>query len=134
MTKIIMLMQIEAETLMEMRCHAYCCVVLFLDNYPPTFPNGCTDNVEVFASKLGQQTAVNWSSPAVSDNSGKGVTLQSDIPSGSSFLPGVTSVTYTVTDVSGNTRSCRFTVTVTSKLRSNVGYCAVSQNCIRTGQ
>ena len=106
----------------------YGCFVSFSDNNPPTFPDGCTDNLEVFASRLGQPTIVNWSPPAVSDNSGKAVTLQSSIPPGSIFSLGVTTVTYTATDIGGNTRSCRFTVTVTSKLQSRAVYCVISEN------
>jgi len=54
-----------------------------------------------------------WSAPTVTDNCTGPVIAQTAGPvSGSAFPLGVTTVTYTATDGSGNTSTCSFTVTV----------------------
>ncbi|HLG15598.1 MAG TPA: HYR domain-containing protein [Blastocatellia bacterium] len=63
----------------------------------PTAPNLC-------------EAVVNYTVMA-SDNC-PGVTVASNPPSGSAFPKGTTTVTATATDVSGNQKSCSFTVTV----------------------
>ncbi|XP_070200226.1 uncharacterized protein [Littorina saxatilis] len=85
-----------------------------LDSEPPSFQDGCPDNVEVFAARIGEETTADWTEPAVSDNSGETIVPTSDVTSGSSFPVGVTYVTYTASDSSNNSRSCRFPVTVTT--------------------
>ena len=55
---------------------------------------------------------IEWQDPVVSDNSNQDVTLGSNIPSGSVLSVGIHNVTYTATDIYGNTASCSFTVTV----------------------
>ncbi len=54
---------------------------------------------------------VNYPAPVASDNC-PGVTVVCNPPAGSCFPSGVTTVTCTATDGSGNTASCPFTVTV----------------------
>ena len=54
---------------------------------------------------------VTYPAPMVSDNCGVGAPICSP-PSGSTFQEGTTTVTCTVTDSSGNTASCSFTITV----------------------
>jgi len=54
---------------------------------------------------------VNFPAPVASDNC-PGVTVSCVPPSGSCLPPGVTTVTCTATDASGNTATCSFTVTV----------------------
>ncbi|KAK7448538.1 hypothetical protein BaRGS_00040086 [Batillaria attramentaria] len=78
----------------------------------PVFPNGCPSNILEFAARLGESTRVNWADPEVEDNSGSPVQLVSDAKSEQEFPLGVTTVTYTATDPSGNKGSCNFTVTV----------------------
>lgn len=56
--------------------------------------------------------AVTWSAPVFSDNC-PGLTVVSSHNSGDLFPSGVTAVTYTVTDASGNIASCSFNITVT---------------------
>lgn len=57
-------------------------------------------------------TAATWTSPSVSDNC-PGVGVPSCTPvSGSVFQKGVTTVSCSVSDASGNSRTCTFTVTV----------------------
>ncbi|NRA75536.1 MAG: HYR domain-containing protein [Planctomycetes bacterium] len=55
--------------------------------------------------------AASWTEPTASDNC-PAMTLTSDHSSGDSFLVGMTIVTYTATDSSGNTAAGFFTVTV----------------------
>ena len=81
------------------------------------FDNGCPGNVDVYAARLGQQTLVNWASPAVSDNSGDVIQPTSDVSSGSAFPLGTTVVTYEAVDASGNRNTCYTNVTVTGNTR-----------------
>ncbi|KAK7466020.1 hypothetical protein BaRGS_00037421, partial [Batillaria attramentaria] len=83
------------------------------DVEPPVFVRGCPSNIQVYASPLPYDTMVNWTVPEVTDNSGLAIQLTSDVKPGASFPAGVTSVTYTATDVSGNNSTCQFNVTVT---------------------
>ena len=56
------------------------------------------------------------------DNCGGSTLAQTaGLPSGGAFPKGVTTNTFVVTDASGNTASCTFTVTVTSTLAVNAG-------------
>ena len=55
--------------------------------------------------------SVSWTQPSVADNCGL-VNLGSDVQSGASFPVGTTAVTYTATDLTGNTALATFTVTV----------------------
>lgn len=55
---------------------------------------------------------VTWDEPIATDNCGI-ASLETTHPSGSFFSTGLTIVTYTATDVSGNTRTAMFTVVVT---------------------
>ncbi|XP_076451135.1 uncharacterized protein LOC143287013 [Babylonia areolata] len=85
------------------------------DTELPQFVNNpCHSNLNVFSPRLGQPAIVTFSNPDVTDNSGSPLNLTSDVTSGSSFPVGVTPVTFTVTDVAGNSVTCVFTVTVTS--------------------
>ena len=58
---------------------------------------------------------VTWTVPTATDNSGEAVTLTSDYSPGDVFLLGNTTVTYTATDVYGNTGTYSFNVEVTGK-------------------
>ncbi|HIC24072.1 MAG TPA: HYR domain-containing protein, partial [Planctomycetes bacterium] len=63
-------------------------------------------------NEIGSCSAVhNWTEPTASDNC-PSVTLTADHSSGDSFLVGMTTVTYTAIDNSGNSVSSSFTVTV----------------------
>ncbi|KAK7475613.1 hypothetical protein BaRGS_00033162, partial [Batillaria attramentaria] len=83
------------------------------DVEPPVFVE-CPENFEVYGSRLGEETQASWALPRVTDNSGKHVQLTSNHNPGETFPTGVTRVTYTATDVSGNVKLCQFSVTVTS--------------------
>ena len=61
----------------------------------------------------GMDTAVvNYTAPVGTDNCTATTTQTAGLPSGSTFPIGITTNTFTVTDGSGNTTSCSFTVTV----------------------
>ncbi|XP_076471616.1 uncharacterized protein LOC143301299 [Babylonia areolata] len=88
------------------------------DVKPPEFPNGCPEDVYIYAASVGQDTQVTWSDPQVTDNSGPSnpVQLSCSPPPGSVFPIGVTSVKYNATDTAGNTKTCSFSVTVSTLL------------------
>lgn len=86
-----------------------------LDNTAPVLSN-CPSDQTVFASQNAQFAVATWSAPTASDNSGDFVSINSDFSSGSQFPVGVTTVTYTATDSSGNTDTCQFTVSVIGQL------------------
>ena len=67
----------------------------------------------------GMPTAVaSWQQPSATDNSGEPVTISSNFNSGDTFPIGITTVTYTATDTSGNEESATFTITVSGKILS----------------
>ena len=80
------------------------------DNEAPTMT--CPTDVTVNTAPGTCEAVATWSAPTVTDNCDSSLMATSDIASGSTFLPGTTVVTYTVTDVAGNTTTCSFEVTV----------------------
>jgi hypothetical protein len=90
--------------------------IQFRDQTAPVI-TGCPANITV-STGVGNtdcQVAVNWTPPTGSDNCSPilGATvLTSTHTPGQLFFAGVTTVTYTATDVAGNTATCSFTVTV----------------------
>ena len=68
----------------------------------------CPTSVNIAEFDLVQQTAiVTWLEPVASDNCGL-PTISSNFNSGDSFPAGVTSISYTAIDASGNTANCEF--------------------------
>lgn len=82
--------------------------VTVLDEVPPSIT--CPANI-VRSADAGACSAIAEFTVTGEDNCGS-VTITSNPPSGSSFPVGVTTVTATATDASGNTATCSFTVTV----------------------
>jgi hypothetical protein len=80
------------------------------DNELPVI-NNCPGNIVKNTDPGVCAAVVTWTAPTASDNC-PGVTLTSTHNSGASFNKGVTTVVYTATDMSGNTTTCSFTVTV----------------------
>lgn len=80
------------------------------DNQAPIITN-CPNDILVNSASGQCDTQVTWTAPGFSDNCGATMTV--NIPSGSIFPIGTTSVVYTATDGSGNYTLCSFTVTVT---------------------
>ncbi len=73
----------------------------------------CPDNVELMASANCSAVAT-WNPPIVSDNctAVPDLSISGSAASGDQFITGVTTIVYEVTDISGNTTTCSFTVTV----------------------
>ena len=83
--------------------------VIVNEGIAPTFQDCPVDII----ANTGQtcQTPVTWQPPVVSDNCTVASLVSSHEP-GQAFPLGVTDVTYTATDPSGNTATCQFSVTV----------------------
>jgi hypothetical protein len=82
-----------------------------IDNQNPTIT--CPANITVNATSGTCSAVVTYTTPAANDNcSGVSVSRTAGLASGDSFPLGVTIVTHTATDASGNTASCSFTITV----------------------
>jgi gliding motility-associated-like protein len=85
--------------------------VKIAETVPPQIVS-CVQNVSASTEPGKNGASVNWTDPAVNESCG----IQSEVYSkakGSYFVVGKQIVNYTVTDKSGNTASCSFTVTVT---------------------
>ena len=65
---------------------------------------------------------VTWNEPTASDNCTT-VTLDSDHDSGDSFPVGITTVTYTATDSTGNTITCSFDIRVNDEENPTFTFC-----------
>jgi hypothetical protein len=74
--------------------------------------NDCPADINVSNDAGDCSTAVNWTVPTATDNSGS-VTLTGNFDPGAVFPVGTTLVTYTATDAAGNQVTCSFNVTVT---------------------
>ncbi len=79
-----------------------------VDSTSPTIT--CPANITQASSPTSCTAVVSWATPTTSDNCAV-ATVTPSIPSGSTFS-GTTTVNYTVTDASGNSANCSFTVTV----------------------
>lgn len=102
--------------------------VTVLDTLSPYFMN-CPSNVSIASSDSGCLAIVTWTAPTEMDNCASGLTVSSSHNSGDIFPQGITTVTYTVTDVSGNSGSCSFDVEVTSGLMAS----AATTNAVCNG-
>ncbi|XP_071490407.1 hyalin-like [Diadema antillarum] len=71
----------------------------------------CPPNIQASTEADQPYAQVSWASANASDNSGF-YNLTVDAQSGANFSIGVTTVTYTVSDASGNNVTCNFTITV----------------------
>ena len=84
--------------------------VMVNDTENPTI--SCPSNISVNAASAAG-AVVNYTTPVGTDNCAGAVTTRiAGLASGSTFPIGTTTVTHTVTDASGNTEQCSFTVTV----------------------
>ncbi len=73
----------------------------------------CPSNISVSNDTGSCGAVVSWTPPTATDNCGSVTLSTNNYNPGDSFLPGITTVVYTATDVAGNTATCSFTVTVT---------------------
>ena len=85
------------------------------DNEAPIISDTSSTQNLTFVAILAS-AVVTWTVPTASDNSGEAVTLTSDYSPGDVFLLGNTTVTYTATDVYGNTGTYSFNVEVTGNI------------------
>jgi hypothetical protein len=87
---------------------------------------GCPANISVNADAGNCNAIVTWSAPTPTDNCSM-QSLTSSYSSGSAFPLGTTTVTYTASDVYGNSSICMFTVTVNPN--SEVCGNGIDDNC-----
>jgi len=91
------------------------CVVSLtvLDTIKPVFTS-CPNNITSCSN------IVSWTVPTAADNCGSvNITANSSLTPGSIFPVGVTNISYTATDASGNIETCMFTVTVLPTVNAN---------------
>jgi gliding motility-associated-like protein len=90
------------------------------DKTPPAI-HGCPSDitVNITASCDG---VVDWTPPTFTDDCLGGTITSNKVP-GSTFNKGITVVTYTATDASGNTSTCSFNVTVNDKTPPVISGC-----------
>ncbi len=87
-------------------------VITVVDELDPEIT--CPGNIAIDTDPGVCEAIVLYDAPITSDNCAvASVVMTEGLASGSAFEPGETTVTYVVTDISGNTASCSFTVTVT---------------------
>ena len=85
------------------------------DDEKPVFFN-VPENL-VINTDPGLPTAVvSWQQPSATDNSGGSVTITSNFNSSDTFPIGITNVTYTATDTSGNEESAMFSITIIGEI------------------
>ncbi len=85
--------------------------IVVIDLVDPTISN-CPEDITIEATTGECGAIVNYDDPIGDDNCDFTMDVNDGLVSGSFFPIGTTTVTWTVTDVSGNTASCSFTVTV----------------------
>ncbi|XP_071943766.1 uncharacterized protein [Antedon mediterranea] len=86
-------------------------IVWVQDTQPPDILS-CPNNTELVTMFGNSTVRYFWDTPVAIDNSGNEVTFTSDIPNGSDFESGNTTVTITADDGNNNVAYCNFTVTV----------------------
>lgn len=86
--------------------------ITVVESIPPDIFN-CPANITVNAPSGACSATATWTAPFAFDGCCScNVPIVSTMNPGSTFAVGVTTVTYTATDLSGNTTTCAFTVTV----------------------
>ncbi len=83
------------------------------DTIPPVIRNCPSDKTETTSTGVAQVT---WTEPSATDNSGiEPIVSRSHAPGSSFFVGTTTVVTYTFSDLSGNTARCTFNVIVSGE-------------------
>ena len=96
----------------------------FLDKENPVIVNLPTSFTR--STDSGKANAVvSWTAPTATDNSNGVVTLDSDPKSGTQFVIGPTTVTYTATDPYNNVDTKSFVVTVQGRVTEQVYTCVL---------
>ncbi|MFN8236934.1 MAG: HYR domain-containing protein [Chitinophagales bacterium] len=100
----------------------------------------CNANVNVSNDAGLCSAVVNYSNSSTDNCAGQVITQTAGLPSGSAFPKGTTTNSFTVTDASGNTATCSFTVTVNDtedptitcpapvSVNNDLGVCGASVN------
>lgn len=86
----------------------------FVDTMPPTITN-CPDNMTKYVLSGSPDPTVEWNVPSASDDDSDVNFVNATNHPGDTFPRGVTMVTYTYEDQSGNQATCVFTVMVIGK-------------------
>ncbi|MGE0635061.1 MAG: choice-of-anchor L domain-containing protein [Bacteroidia bacterium] len=105
--------------------------ITVIDTINPVILN-CPGDIQVTPNLAGCVASVNWTAPQISDNCS--YTVSSSHTSGDVFPVGITSVSYDVTDPSGNMAQCQFNVEVLSipvslNLQPLVFQCGYNNSC-----
>jgi hypothetical protein len=96
--------------------------VLVIDTIAPLI--SCVPDITINSDPGACDALVFFPNPSTSDNcAGSVLTQTAGLPSGSDFPVGVTEVEFTVTDASGNTASCGFSVTVIDNELPQIIFC-----------
>ena len=82
------------------------------DIAPPVFESCATDIIITELDLNAQSAIVTWQEPIVSDNCPTSIIISSNFSSGDRFPLGRTEVTYTAIDASGNSATCKFSITI----------------------
>jgi large repetitive protein len=98
-----------------------CCSPSAIQPFPPTI-TGCPTNIVVQADATQCSAVVTWPEITASDDCGIASIVSTHEPGGE-FPLGTTSVTYTVTDGTGNISTCTFDVTVTDNTNPVITSC-----------
>jgi large repetitive protein len=93
--------------------------ITIVDPIDPTISN-CPADITVNATQGVCGAVVTYESPIGDDNCDFTLELTAGLASGATFPVGTTTVTYTVTDLSGNTASCSFNVTVVDNIAPTI--------------
>lgn len=95
--------------------------VTVADTTKPVISN-CPSNVTVYSSSLACAMPATWTAPTASDNCSIATFTSTHNP-GDIFPIGITTVTYTATDINSNTSTCTFTVTVIDTVKPVISGC-----------
>lgn len=97
--------------------------VSVVDDQPPMI-EGCPSNITQSTDPGLCTAVVSWREPTVSDNVPGAIIIQTGgLPPGSAFPVGTSVITYLAEDLSGNTATCSFNVTVTDDQAPAFGNC-----------
>ncbi len=102
--------------------------IIAVDTISPFFIS-CPADIIIDPDSTGCNAIVNYPIPVFSDNCSANITQIAGLASDSSFPAGVTTNTFVVTDVGGNTDTCSFTVTVRDTVNPTVS-CSIGDTTI----
>ena len=96
------------------------------DDTPPVISN-CPADIVVSISGSGCDETVTWTAPTTADNCSIDTFTSTHNP-GDIFPIGTTTVTYTATDISGNSSTCSFIVTIEDRISPLFDFCPTAVN------